>query len=52
MGNFSDLLKYYKDCLFEDSSDAIFAEVINNQTTYWMRRLNWFFVTFGDGYPC
>lgn len=34
MKNFSDLFKYYKDCLFEDSSDAIFAEIINNQTTY------------------
>ena len=34
MKSFSDLFKYYKDCLFEDSSDAIFAVVNNHQTSY------------------
>ena len=34
MQNYSDLFKYYKDCLFEDSSDAIFAEVIQGNGLY------------------
>lgn len=34
MVNFTDLCKYYKDCVFEDGTDAIFAEVQQDTTTF------------------
>lgn len=34
MVNFTDLCKYYKECVFEDGADAIFAKVQNDRLTY------------------
>jgi len=34
MKNYSNFFKYFKDCTFEDGSDAIFAEVKKDSVTY------------------